>query len=144
MPQPRQTREGLEPTSVIHRRVYTYIFHVYAIVGAGEPHLSAMCFKTSLWRGLHASAMHTFHRRGPYTVGSQAFYKASVFNTTIGAWNTACVTTLYEVCSFRPLRVTRRGCNAAQTCARSGSDATWPVCAATPPMLVRACAGHPR
>ena len=32
-------------------------------------------------------------------LGAQAFYSASAFNADIGAWNTASVTTLYEVCA---------------------------------------------
>ncbi len=31
--------------------------------------------------------------------GAQAFYAASAFNANIGAWNTASVTTLYQVCA---------------------------------------------
>ena len=31
--------------------------------------------------------------------GAQAFYSASAFNANIGAWNTASVTTLYQVCA---------------------------------------------
>ena len=31
--------------------------------------------------------------------GAQAFYSASAFNANIGAWNTAAVTTLAEVCA---------------------------------------------
>ncbi len=32
-------------------------------------------------------------------LGSQAFGSASAFNANIGAWNTAAVTTLYQVCA---------------------------------------------
>ena len=32
-------------------------------------------------------------------LGAQAFYSASAFNANIGAWNTASVTTLYQVCA---------------------------------------------
>ena len=36
-------------------------------------------------------------------LGSQAFSGAEAFNADIGAWNTASVTTLYDVCAaFRP------------------------------------------
>ena len=31
--------------------------------------------------------------------GAQAFYGASAFNANIGVWNTASVTTLYQVCA---------------------------------------------
>ena len=36
--------------------------------------------------------------------GSQAFTSASAFNVDIGAWNTARVTTLYQVCAALGLR----------------------------------------
>ncbi len=42
---------------------------------------------------------NTYRRRGRCAVGSQAFDYASVFNANIGAWNTASVTTLYQVCA---------------------------------------------
>jgi hypothetical protein len=52
--------------------------------------------------------------------GAQAFYSAPAFNANIGAWNTAAVTTLYEVCAAP---------GGAHYCghARPGFDAARPV-----------------
>ncbi len=53
-------------------------------------------------------------RRG---LGSQAFNRASAFNANIGAWNTARVTTMSDVCAASgPART-------AADCARSVADA---------------------
>jgi hypothetical protein len=64
--------------------------------------------------------------------GAQAFYFASAFNANIGAWNTAAVTTLYQVCA------------APGAAARTMADAPgWPsvrrgrLCAAALPMRAR-------
>jgi hypothetical protein len=48
--------------------------------------------------------METIHRCGPSVVGSQAFYGASKFNANIGAWNTACATTLSYVSAFSAVK----------------------------------------
>ncbi len=65
--------------------------------------------------------------------GAQAFSSTSVFNANIGAWNTAAVTTLAEVCA------------APGPAARTMADALGRasvlrgrLCAAAPPMRVRA------
>jgi surface protein len=64
-------------------------------------------------RALPAAA----ERRG---LGSQAFYLASAFKANIGAWNTASVTDLSNVCA-----ALGPACTAAE-CARSVADA-WAV-----------------
>ena len=40
-------------------------------------------------------------------LGAQAFYSASAFNANIGAWNTASVTSLNEVCAAFSARAAR-------------------------------------
>jgi hypothetical protein len=40
-------------------------------------------------------------------LGAQLFYSAKAFNANIGAWNTARVTTLYQVCAAFPARAAR-------------------------------------
>ncbi len=40
-------------------------------------------------------------------LGSQAFESASVFNADIGAWNTAAVTSLHQVCAAFPAAAAR-------------------------------------
>ena len=51
-------------------------------------------------------------------LGSQAFYSATAFNTNIGAWNTAAVTTLYAACTdFGQRRTTRRTRSVGARCA---------------------------
>ena len=51
-------------------------------------------------------------------LGSQAFREAPAFNTNIGAWNTAAVTTLYAVCTnFGQRRTTRRTRSVGVRCA---------------------------
>jgi hypothetical protein len=42
---------------------------------------------------------NTYRRRRRCAVVSQAFNYASAFNANIGAWNTASVMTLYQVCA---------------------------------------------
>ena len=41
-------------------------------------------------------------------LGGQAFQSASAFNANIGAWNTASVTTLFNVCAAFPARAARQ------------------------------------
>ncbi len=53
-------------------------------------------------------------------VGKQTFYDASAFNANIGAWNTAAVTTMYEVYA-----VSAAVRNAAGSCARSGYECNY-------------------
>ena len=73
-------------------------------------------------------------RHGPRGgFGAQAFGSASAFNANIGAWNTASVTSLYQVCA------------APGPAARTTADALGRasvlrgrLCAAAPPMRVRA------
>jgi hypothetical protein len=49
--------------------------------------------------------METLHIWDPSVVGSQAFQSASAFNANIGAWNTACATTLSYVSAFSAVKV---------------------------------------
>jgi hypothetical protein len=65
--------------------------------------------------------------------GAQAFYSASAFNANIGAWNTAAVTTLNQVCAAPgPGGAHYGGTRSAGASMRRG-----PLCTAAPPM--RAC-----
>jgi hypothetical protein len=67
-------------------------------------------------------------------LGSQAFYSASAFNANIGAWNTAAVIDLSEVCaafSARAARHRRRDALGGSSMRRG------PLCAAAPPMRAR-------
>jgi hypothetical protein len=75
---------------------------------------------------------------------SQVFQLASAFNANISAWNTASVTSLCMVCAASGRRrATAGGWRAAGGRARLVFDAARPMCAAAPPMRVRAhgCAG---
>ena len=60
-------------------------------------------------------------------LGLQAFYKASAFNADIGAWNTASITFLYQVCTAFSARAARhrRRDNLGRSSMRRG-----PLCAA--------------
>jgi hypothetical protein len=70
-------------------------------------------------------------------IGAQAFGSASAFNATIGAWNTASVTTLYYVCAaFGPAARHRGGR------AQSVLDAVRPSWAAAPPMRAALVCNH--
>jgi hypothetical protein len=69
-------------------------------------------------------------------LGSQAFQSASAFNANIGAWNTASVTSLYDVCAASGRRRATAGVPGR---ARPGFDVARPFCAAAPPMRVRMC-----
>jgi hypothetical protein len=74
-------------------------------------------------------------------LGLQAFYKASAFNADIGAWNTASITFLYQVCTAFSARAARhrgrdalgRDVGAARAVVRGG--------AADARVWARACAG---
>ncbi len=67
--------------------------------------------------------------------GAQAFSYASAFNANIGAWNTARVTTLSNVCAA-PGPAARTLADAlGRASVRRGR-----LCAAAPPMRARACA----
>jgi hypothetical protein len=64
--------------------------------------------------------------------GAQAFLSASTFNANIGAWNTASVTTLYQVCAA-PGPAARTTADAlGRASVRRGR-----LCAAAPPMRAR-------
>ena len=68
--------------------------------------------------------------------GAQAFLGASMFNANIGAWDTARVTSLQEVCaafSARAARHRRRDALGRSSVRRG------PFCAAAPPMRARVC-----
>jgi hypothetical protein len=80
-------------------------------------------------------------------LGSQALYGASAFNANIGAWNTARVTTLYQVCAGFSARAAHpAGGVPPQRDALGGSSVRrGPLCAAALPMRARVCAqtcGH--
>ncbi len=73
-------------------------------------------------------------------LGSQAFHQASAFNAHIGVWNTAAVTSLYEVCAASPARAARHRGRAAlggwsmrrgPLCVAATADARARVCAQT-------------
>jgi hypothetical protein len=93
--------------------------------------------------GAHASAptrARAFHRLDRGWLGMQAFWSASAFNADIGAWNTAAVTTLNEVCGAFSARAARQckrdalgGCSMRRgpLCAAATADARPRVCAQT-------------
>ncbi len=63
-------------------------------------------------------------------LGSQAFNMASAFNTNIGAWNTASVTVLSDVCAAFTARAAR---NRGRDTLGGSSMRRGPLCAAAPP-----------
>jgi hypothetical protein len=65
--------------------------------------------------------------------GAQAFNSASAFNANIGAWNTARVTTLYQVCAAPGPAALTMADALGRASVRRG-----PLCAAAPPMRARA------
>jgi surface protein len=67
-------------------------------------------------------------------LGSQAFLSNDAFNANIGAWNTARVTSMQEVCAGISARAVRH----RRLCAAATADARSRVCAA---VWARACAG---
>ncbi len=81
---------------------------VLYIYGIRRTHVRMCCARACVrvcdWARTHSRR----HMRAPSVgvdcgwLGSQAFYAASAFNTNIGAWNTARVTTLYAVCAASP------------------------------------------
>jgi hypothetical protein len=62
-------------------------------------------------------------------LGSQAFYQASAFNANIGAWSTARVTMLWEVCAAFSARAARHGAGGIRSAGRRcGADRCAPTC----------------
>jgi hypothetical protein len=113
------------------------------ITDACLPHICAhMCARVLArvrvcFLGAHASAPKRaiiFFGGDCVWLGSQAFYKALQFNADIGAWNTACVTSLAGVC----LRPAARPSVLGRSSMMSGTV----LCGAAPPMRagVFACA----
>ncbi len=81
---------------------------VRQLANAGPPHTRAHVLRpcararVRVRLGAHASApahASAFRRRRPRVARLQAFYGALAFNADIGAWNTAAVTTLSNVCA---------------------------------------------
>jgi hypothetical protein len=64
--------------------------------------------------------------------GAQAFGSASAFNANIGAWNTAAVTTLYQVCAAPGPAACTTAAALGRASMRRGR-----LCAAAPPMRAR-------
>jgi hypothetical protein len=64
--------------------------------------------------------------------GAQAFLSASAFSANIGAWNTACVTNLYQVCAAPGPAARTMAAALGRASVRRG-----PLCAAAPPMRRR-------
>ncbi len=69
-------------------------------------------------------------------LGAQAFQNASAFNANIGAWNTAAVTSLANVCAAFSARAARQR---QQDTLGGSSMRLAPLCAAGPPMRARVC-----
>jgi hypothetical protein len=138
-----------ERVCVCYTRIYTYIIHlsVHVRIGRGYVcvHQCAMGMDRLCAHALAGSCCglglkpETLNRASPcpsaWTVcgfGAQAFHQASAFNANIGAWNTAAVPTLYQVCAA-PGPAARTMADAlGRASVRRGR-----LCAAAPPMRAR-------
>jgi hypothetical protein len=119
------------PTRMMDRYSYTVYAHTLPCTpivvrayrrGGRAPRTRPACVRALVcvrWRArIRANACEHFPPPPSFAfIGSQAFYSASAFNANIGAWNTARVTMLVNVCAASgPART-------AADCARSVADA---------------------